>query len=160
MKATQIISVFVLAVFAFLIQGCSKYDEITFLEKYDGTVWKLENYDGVINFSDILEISSDNSDLMPFEIWYDRNGVCYINHRLSTYDNFKIKINAKNTFEYEYASTTVWGFSQAIRQTIISNGNTLTEVRRVKRKDGWKQVGIANYKKYTEDINDLPVCGE
>ncbi|MFH6767530.1 hypothetical protein V8G56_02185 [Gaetbulibacter aquiaggeris] len=84
----KLIYILVLSLFIF---NCSKSDDdVTFLEKYDGTVWS--SFDGYLYLRFVNNLNN------PIESIYESNEGCYI-YNSDLGSSITITINSNDTFE-------------------------------------------------------------
>ena len=144
-----------------LLFNCSNENEdenvnLTFAEKYDGTIWKNE-YE-----KEFLKVINDNkSNLLPYENWQYWSGDIFNCYKIIRFPRYgHVKINLNNTFQYEWTSTTIYGYTNTYLTTVTVDGDILTKENKVYSFDKWRNNGYEKYKRYLGDLDTLPMCGD
>jgi hypothetical protein len=157
---------FIYATISVCLINCSNEDDtlnISFTEKYEGSLWKLEDGWKDFNGNDFLRVVNDNNaNLQPFAKWehtlLDLDGEpCYFNIRYDLYGS--IIENSNNTFQYECTNTTIYGYTNSYRITITVDGTILTEKNQYKFNKGeWRPRPSRKWYRSFEDVESLPLC--
>lgn len=161
MKCLQTV---IYAIIFMCLINCSNEDDalnISFTEKFDGTIWRSEDGWNEYYGNDFLRIINDNnSNLNPFEEWVYLSlddKLCYFHIRYDLYGS--INENLNNTFQYEYSSRSIYGYTTIYHTTIKVNGTTLRyETKRKTGNGDWWAKSVRNYYRSYENVDSLPAC--
>ena len=152
----KIIYLFVLSIF---VTGCSKpYDDIsnennsniTFLEKFEGTVWLKDNP------KQVLFLRFINRTETPLEYWI-KNISCYDYTLERIYDDTTLAINLENILEFRYyRNIDATDYINII--TIEVLGNNMQLESKHYEDDILVYIENLNYDKSIVDVDKLPLC--
>lgn len=117
---------FILSVSFLLLFSCSSGDDnsiITFLEKYDGTVWVRNGMEDGENFT--LYMRFINYELNPFEFWEFYNNQCnyYDSHGIA--GEMSLTLNSNDTLKFEYFNIINGAIQTLYKSTITSDSNNM-----------------------------------
>lgn len=97
---------------------------ITFLEKYDGTVWVRSGMKDGENFT--LYMRFINDELNPFEFWeFYNNDQCnyYDSHGIA--GKMSLTLNSNDTLKFEYSNIINGAIKSLYKSTITSDSNNM-----------------------------------
>ena len=151
----KLIYILVLALFIF---NCSKNDDdkssITFLEKYEDTVW-LNNDDG-----EFIYIRFINNTITPLESWFGHNEIdCYYYFLEISSGSFKLTENSDDKLEFrinEYEE----GVEYVDIVTLTVSGNSLKVESKYYEDGSLIDTDIIYLTQTNEDVDSFTICDD